>query len=102
MIKSELIASICRDQPHLAESEVALCINTIFEKMMEHLAAKGRVEIRNFGNFDIHYHKPRASHNPKTRKKFTTKPKHVIRFKPGKALKDSVNASRHIPIKEDD
>lgn len=100
MIKSELIAEICKKQPHLAENDVALCVNTIFDKMVEQLAAGGRVEIRNFGNFDVRYHKPRTSHNPKTGKKFLTKPKHVIHFKPGKALKDNINASRHLPIKE--
>lgn len=100
MIKSELIAAICKEQPHLSEGDVALCINTVFERMIQHLSSGGRVEIRNFGNFDVRYHKPRTSHNPKTGKKFVTEPKHVIHFKPGKELKDKVNTSRHLPIKE--
>lgn len=100
MIKSELITDICKEQPHLSESDVSLCINTIFDKIIDHLAHGGRVEIRNFGNFDVRYHKPRTSHNPKTGKKFQTNPKHVIHFKPGKALKNNINTSRHLPIKE--
>jgi integration host factor subunit beta len=100
MIKSELINAICHEQAHLSESDVTLCINTVFDKIIDHLAHGGRVEIRNFGNFDVRRHESRISHNPKTGKKFTTKPKHVIHFKPGKALKESVNASRHLPIKE--
>lgn len=100
MIKSELIEAICKEQPHFSENDVALCVNTMFDKMIEQLSRGGRIEIRNFGNFDIRHHKPRASHNPKTGEKFNTEAKYVIHFKPGKSLKDNINASRHsVPIK---
>ena len=91
MIKSELITAICKKQPHLSESDVSLCINTIFDKIVDHLGHGGRVEIRNFGNFAVRYHKPRTSHNPKTGKKFMTNPKHVdanCAMSDGKRLSD--------------
>jgi integration host factor subunit beta len=104
MIKSELIVKIGRKQAqlqtHLSENDIVLCVNAIMDKMIESLASGKRIEIRDFGSFDLRYHAARISHNPKTGEKFQTKPKYVIHFKPGKGLKDRVNASRHIPIKE--
>lgn len=100
MIKSELIAKICRNQLHLTEKDIALSVNAIIEKMIGHLATGGRIEIRNFGNLSLHYRRPRIAHNPKTRKKFMTEPKSALYFKAGKGLKDRINANAHHPIRK--
>ena len=38
--------------------------------------------------------------NPKTGAKLMTQPKYAVHFKVGKEMRDRVNASRHMPIKE--
>jgi integration host factor subunit beta len=55
---------------------------------------------RIFGSFCLHYRPPRKAHNPKTGEKLVTEPKHAVHFKPGKELREQVNASRHIPLSE--
>lgn len=101
MIKSELIVKLGRKQSHLSEKDVAIAVNTILDKMIDHLAHGGRIEIRDFGSFSLHYRPPRLAHNPKTGEKLKTKAKHAVHFKPGKALKDRINASAaHYPIQE--
>lgn len=91
MIKSELIERLAERQRHLTEKDIAISINKIIERIADHLNKKGRIEIRNFGSFVIHYRKPRLAHNPKTGEKLTTKSKHVVHFKPGKDLKKRIN-----------
>jgi len=100
MIKSELIQKLNRTQNHLPEKDIALCVKSILNKMINHLSKGGRIEIRDFGSFNLHYRPPRTAHNPKTGEKLKTQPKYAVHFKPGKGLKERINASRHLPIRE--
>jgi integration host factor subunit beta len=100
LIKSQLIAAISQKMSHLAEKDIALSINSIIEQMSEKLSHGGRIEIRGFGSFCLHYRPPRKAHNPKTGEKLMTQPKYAVHFKPGKELRESVNANRHIPLQE--
>lgn len=94
MIKSELIAKLGLKQDHLPEQDVSICVNTILDSMIDALCDGQRIEIRDFGNFDLHFRSPRRAHNPKTGEKLVTDPKFAVHFKAGKGLKDRVNASK--------
>lgn len=99
MIKSELITKLANKLPHLPEKDVADCVKNILEQMTDTLAKKGRIEIRGFGSFCLHYRPPRNAHNPKTGEKVKTHAKYSPHFKPGKELRELVNASREaIPV----
>lgn len=102
MIKSELINSISAKIPNLPEKDIATSINLILEYMSENLANQGRIEIRNFGSFSLHFHPERNAHNPKTGVKVKTNAKYRPHFKPGKELRERIDASRlTTPIHED-
>lgn len=101
MIKSELIANLAADMTHLPEKRIMEGINLILDEMSNALVKGKRVEIRGFGSFSLHYRPPRNAHNPKTGEKVITEGKHTPHFKPGKALRAQIEASRHThPIKE--
>lgn len=100
LIKSQLIAEVSKKLSYLPEKDIALSINHIVVKMGDVLSEGGRIEIRGFGSFCLHYRPPRKAHNPKTGEKLVTEPKHAVHFKPGKGLREQVNASRHIPLTE--
>lgn len=100
LIKSQLIAEISKDLSHLPEKDIATAINALIEHMSSVLSQGGRIEIRGFGSFSLHYRPPRKAHNPKTGEKLVTNPKHVVHFKPGKELREKVNANKHIPLKD--
>lgn len=103
MIKSELIEQIAARMTHLSEKQVADGINTIIELMSDALISGQRIEIRGFGSFSLHYRPPRNAHNPKTGEKVVTEAKHSPHFKPGKELRDRVNASRgKCPLSNED
>ena len=64
------------------------------------LATGGRIEIRGFGSFSLHYRAPRLGRNPKTGEAVDLTGKYVPHFKPGKELRDRVNGEddeRHTP-----
>lgn len=94
MIKSELIKMIASRMMQVPEHKIAESINHILGSMSNALIAGNRVEVRGFGSFSVHLCNPRQAHNPKTGEKVMTKPKYSAHFKPGKELKERVNASR--------
>ncbi|OGT35939.1 MAG: integration host factor subunit beta [Gammaproteobacteria bacterium RIFCSPHIGHO2_12_FULL_37_14] len=98
LIKSQLISELSKHFPHLPEKDIALAVNHIIEHMSDTLSHGGRIEIRGFGSFNLHFRPPRRAHNPKTGEKLVTNPKYAVHFKPGKELRDKVNANRHIAI----
>lgn len=100
MTKSELIEFIARKQKHLPAKDVELAVKHLLELMSNTLAAGERIEIRGFGSFSLHFRPPRMGRNPKTGEAVALAGKHVPHFKPGKELRELVNVSRHLPIKD--
>ena len=98
LIKSQLIGELSKKFPHLPEKDIALAVNHIIEHMSTILSNGGRIEIRGFGSFNLHFRPPRRAHNPKTGEKLVTNPKYAVHFKPGKEMRENVNNSKHIPI----
>jgi integration host factor subunit beta len=91
MTKSELIEAIAARQTQLSTKDVELAVKTILEHMSEALSEGGRIEIRGFGSFSLHYREPRRGRNPKTGDTVFLEGKHVPHFKPGKELRERVN-----------
>ena len=93
MTKSELIDRIVGKQTQLSAKDVELAVKAILEYMSQTLESGGRIEIRGFGSFSLHYRVPRIGRNPKTGTPVALAGKYVPHFKPGKELRDRVNQS---------
>lgn len=93
MTKSELIERIAAKQSQLSLKDIELTVKAIISYMSESLAEGGRIEIRGFGSFSLHYRAPRVGRNPKTGEAVDLKGKYVPYFKAGKELRDRVNES---------
>lgn len=93
MTKSELIERISARQEQLPAKDVELAVKTILDQMSGVLAGGGRIEIRGFGSFSLHYRAPRVGRNPKTGDTVELSGKYVPHFKPGKDLRERVNES---------
>ena len=102
MVKSELINIIANRQQSLPIKDIELGINQILEALSTTLSQGERIEIRGFGSFSLHYRPPRNAHNPKTGERVATIAKYTPHFKPGKELRDRVNASYGKPIIDSD
>ncbi|SVB97302.1 uncharacterized protein METZ01_LOCUS250156, partial [marine metagenome] len=99
MTKSELIEMIARKQKQLPTKDVELAVKHLLDLMSDSLSKGRRIEIRGFGSFSLHFRPPRIGRNPKTGEAVALSGKYVPHFKPGKELRERVNASRHLPIK---
>ncbi len=103
MTKSELIERIAADlaerNSQLLPKDIELAVKTILEQMSQALASGERIEIRGFGSFSLHYRAPRVGRNPKTGESVGLAGKYVPHFKPGKELRERVNATVSAGIK---
>jgi len=91
MTKSELIEQLAMRKPELSIKQVEAAVKLILDQITDNLATGGRVEVRGFGSFSLHYREPRQGRNPKTGESVQLDGKHVPHFKPGKELRDQVN-----------
>lgn len=91
MIKSELIAKLAGENPHLTRADVERVVNTVLDRMTEALEEGGRVELRGFGAFSVRERPARAGRNPRTGEPVDVSAKAVPFFKSGKELRARLN-----------
>ena len=94
MTRSELVAELAERFSHLTQKDTDFAVKTILDAMTEALAKGHRVEIRGFGSFSINRRPPRVGRNPRNGEQVVVPEKLVPHFKPGKALRESVDAGK--------
>ena len=91
MNRSEIVDELAAKFGNLTKSDTELAINTIFETLTDALVAGRRIEIRGFGSFSIRQRLARTRHNPRNGDIVIVPAMRVVHFKPGKALRESVD-----------
>ena len=91
MTRSDLIADIAADNPHLRVVDIELIVTTIFDQITDALAHGGRVELRGFGAFAVKRRNARIGHNPRTGELVSVPEKPTLFFKAGKGLRYRLN-----------
>jgi integration host factor subunit beta len=91
MTKSELIAQLAAENPHLRQPDIELIVATIFDEITAALARGDRVELRGFGAFSAKRRDARTGRNPRTGAAVPVAGKAVPYFKPGKELRERIN-----------
>jgi integration host factor subunit beta len=92
MIKSELVNVLNEKLPELQKKEVEVALNVILSQLENALVNGERIEIRGFGSFNCRQRPPRVARNPKSGEAVNLPAKVTIHFKPGKEMRDRVNA----------
>jgi len=95
VVKSELMRALNEKLPEHQLGDVELAVNCLLKHMADALVQGERIEIRGFGGFDLHHRAPRIARNPKTGDAVQLPAKVAVHFKPGKDMKDRVNAARN-------
>ena len=90
MTKKDIVKTISEkiDMTQLQTKEI---VQHTFDAIMESLAQKGRVELRNFGVFIAKKRAARTARNPKTEETVHVPEKIVVTFKPGKKMEQLVS-----------
>lgn len=97
MTRSELIAGLAEDNPHLTIGDVERIVAALFDEMTSALARNERVELRGFGAFTVKHRNARAGRNPRTGETVEVEQKSVPFFKAGKELRERINKPVAVP-----
>jgi nucleoid DNA-binding protein len=89
MTNKEIVRSIS-DELGLPQLQVKQIVQKMFSALIETLAEDGRVELRNFGVFEVKVRAARSARNPKTGEQMPIPARSVVTFKPGKEMEEQV------------
>jgi nucleoid DNA-binding protein len=89
--KRELVIDVA-ERLGYTQNEVSAVVQAALDAIVESLAGGNRLEIRNFGVFEIKIRESRIGRNPRTGETVPISEKRVAVFKPGKALKELVES----------
>jgi integration host factor subunit beta len=94
--KKEIVKQIS-DDLGLTQLKVKDIVQKTFDAIVETLLREGRIELRNFGVFEVKRRKARKARNPRTGEKVDVEPKNVVTFKPGKEMEEKVRKMTFVP-----
>ena len=90
MTKAELIEQMAKDAD-ISKAAAGAALNSLLEGITGALQEKeGKVSLVGFGTFSKSHRKARKGINPQTGKEIDIKASNVVKFKPGKKLKEAV------------
>ena len=90
MTKAELVEKMAKDAG-ISKAAANKALNSFVDSVKKALKKKdGKITLTGFGTFSKVRRKARTGINPQTGKKIKIKARNVVKFKPGKALKDAI------------
>ena len=91
MIKSELIARIAEQNPHLYRRDAEAIVDAILDTITAGLARGDRVELRGFGVFTAKKRPAYSARNPRSGKAVVVPEKALLAFRPSKDMHPRLN-----------
>ncbi len=103
MTKKDIVRTIA-EATGLPHKEARQLVQTTFDTLVDTLVREGRIELRNFGVFEIKQRKARIGRNPRTGVEVPVMARRVVVFKPGKQMEAKVQAAEvsSSPPQDDD
>ena len=89
MTKKEIVRSIS-EELGLTQLKTKEIVQKTFDAIIETLVEERRIELRNFGVFEVKCRAARKARNPRTGKEVMVEKKYVVTFKPGKEMEQRV------------
>jgi integration host factor subunit beta len=87
--KKEIVRRIS-DRAELTQLKTKEIVQWTFDAIIDTLITDGRIELRNFGVFEVRRRKARRARNPRTNDRVDVPEKNVVTFQPGKEMEERV------------
>jgi integration host factor subunit beta len=94
--KKEIVKQIS-ERIGLTQLKTKEIVQQTFDAIVDTLLEVGRIELRNFGVFEVKMRKARKARNPRTGERVDVEPKKVVTFKPGKEMEELVRKRARVP-----
>lgn len=90
MTKKEIVKEISENFG-LTQLKTKEIVQKTFDAIVDTLLSERRIELRNFGVFEVKRRKARRARNPRTGEPVNVDPKNVVVFKAGKEMEESMH-----------
>jgi integration host factor subunit beta len=87
--KKEIVRRIS-ERAELTQLKTKEIVQWTFDAIIDTLIKDGRIELRNFGVFEVRRRKARRARNPRTNERVAVPEKNVVTFQPGKEMEERV------------
>jgi len=94
--KKEIVKTIS-EEIGMTQLKTKEIVQKTFDAIVETLVDEGRIELRNFGVFEVKRRAARKARNPRTGQRVDVPEKYVVTFKPGKEMEEKV---RQLELRE--
>ena len=98
MTKWDMAKAIAKEMG-IPQLQAVAIVQRIFDGITETLLSEGRIELRNFGVFEVKERKPRRARNPRTGEAVDVPAKLVVTFKPGREMEQRVRRLKRVPAR---
>jgi nucleoid DNA-binding protein len=89
--KKEIVKTIS-EETGINQQLIKSIVQRTFDSIVTTLIEDGRIELRNFGVFQVKPRAARKARNPRTGRQVEVPEKFVVTFKPGKIMEQKVNS----------
>jgi integration host factor subunit beta len=96
MTKKDMAKAIAEDMG-LTQVQAKEIVQRVFDGITETLLNECRIELRNFGVFEVRKRKPRKARNPRTGETVWVPAKLVVTFRPGRGMEERVGQLTKVP-----
>ncbi len=100
MTKKDIVRTIS-EEVGLTQQQTKEIVQKTFDAIIESLVRERRIELRNFGVFEVKPRAARKARNPRTGEQVDVPKKYVVTFKPGKYMEAKVRDLDKVQLSSD-
>jgi len=88
--KNDMVLKIAREMG-MRQTDIKRIVQMTLDGVIDVLVSEQRLELRNFGVFEVRSRKPRKARNPRTGEEVMVPERKVVTFKPGKLMEEKIH-----------
>src|SRR5437016_3589052 len=96
MTKKDMAKAIAEEMGVLL-TQAQQIVQKVLDGITETLVQEGRIELRNFGVFEVKERRPRRARNPRTGQRVDVPARLVVSFRPGRTMEQRVGQLKNLP-----
>jgi nucleoid DNA-binding protein len=94
--KNDMVIEIAK-KTNVEQQKVKQIVQLTLDSIVDILSTEKRIELRNFGVFEVRTRKARKARNPRTGDEVMVPSKQVVTFKAGKIMEEKIGATEATP-----
>ena len=94
--KKDIVKRIA-EHTALTQVQTKEVVQKSFDAIIDAIVEEGRIELRNFGVFEVKERRPRRARNPRTGQRVDVPARLVVSFRPGRTMEQRVGQLKNLP-----